>query len=393
MAPAAIKDSGQTEAGGAPVDVGQIRDLIPVTRRFAYLNHACVAAPPKPVTEAMTNYLLTRSTGGSEATNGWDHRLERIRRQAAHFIDAHADEITFTGSVSHGLNIVAAGIDWQPGDNLICAETEFPANVYPWTNLRRRGVEVRFAKARGNRILIEDIAALMDSRTRVVAISFVEFGTGYRNDLDALAALCHGGNAYLCVDSIQGLGALQFSAERTAVDFLATHSAKWMLGPIGAGFLFVRRGLLSRLDPVMIGWRSVVDRDDYYCYDSPLRATGERFEPGSLNNVGLVGMEAAIGLLLGVGLGEIESRIMALTDSLIAGLQSRGCVITSPAEDRRERSGIVCFRHPEQASEVLAQRFQAADVVVSLRGGLIRVSPHFYNSEEDLARLFGALPT
>jgi selenocysteine lyase/cysteine desulfurase len=392
MTPAPVKDSGQVEAHETPMDVGQIRDLIPVTRRFAYLNHACVAAPPKPVTEAMTNYLISRSTGGSEATNGWDHRLERIRHQAARFVDAHADEITFTGSVSHGLNIVAAGIDWQPGDNLICAETEFPANVYPWTNLRRRGVEVRFAKARGNRILIEDVAALMDGRTRVVAISFVEFGTGYRNDLDALAALCHEGNTYLCVDGIQGLGALQFSAERTPVDFVATHAAKWMLGPIGAGFLFVRRGLSSRLDPVMTGWRSVVDRDDYYCYDSPLRSTGERFEPGSLNNVGLLGMEAAIELLLGAGLGEIESRILALTDSLIRSLQSRGCVITSPMADWRERSGIVCFRHPEQASELLAQRFQAADVVVSQRGDVIRVSPHFYNTEEDLARLLGALP-
>jgi cysteine desulfurase/selenocysteine lyase len=389
---APIKDSGRVEAQETPMDVGQIRDLIPVTRRFAYLNHACVAALPKPVTEAMTHYLLSRSMGGSEATNGWDQRIERIRRLAARFIDAHADEITFTGSVSHGLNIVAAGIDWKPGDNLICAETEFPANVYPWTNLRRRGVEVRFARARGNRLLIEDVAALMDRRTRLVAISFVEFGTGYRNDLDTLAALCHGGNAYLCVDGIQGLGALQFSAKRTPVDFLATHAAKWMLGPIGAGFLFVRRERLSRLEPVMSGWRSVVDRDDYYCYDSPLRSTGERFEPGSLNNVGLLGMEAAMDLLLDVGLGEIEGRILALTDSLIKNLQNRACVITTPMADRRERSGIVCFRHPELAPEALAQQFQAADVVVSQRGDVIRVSPHFYNTQEDLARLLDALP-
>jgi cysteine desulfurase/selenocysteine lyase len=374
------------------MDIGQIRDLIPVTRQFAYLNHACVAAPPKPVTEAMTNYLLSRSKGGSEVTNGWDHCIERIRRLAARFIDAHADEITFTGSVSHGLNIVATGVDWKPGDNLICAETEFPANVYPWTNLRRRGVEVRFAKARGNRIIIEDVAALMDGRTRLVTVSFVEFGTGYRNDLDALAALCHEGNAYLCVDGIQGLGALQFSVKRTPVDFLATHAAKWMLGPIGAGFLFVRRDLLSRLEPVMSGWRSVVDRDDYFCYDSPLRSTGERFEPGSLNNVGLLGMEAAIDLLLGVGMGEIESRILALTDSLIESLQSRGCTITTPMADRRERSGIVCFRHPELAPEVLAKRFKASDVVVSQRGDVIRVSPHFYNTEEELERLLDALP-
>ncbi len=132
---------------------------------------------------------------------------------------AHRDEIVFTGSVSHGLNIVAAGLDWQPGDNLVCAETEFTANVYPWTNLRRRGVEVRFAPACDNCVLVEDVAALMDDRTRLMAISFVEFATGYRNDLDALASLCHQRGAYLCVDGIQGLGALQLSVTQTTSGF------------------------------------------------------------------------------------------------------------------------------------------------------------------------------
>ncbi len=387
-----IRDSGQIVAQETPMDIDQIRDLIPVTRRFAYLNHACVAAPPRPVTEAMTRYLQSCSEGGSEATNGWDQHEERIRQLTASFIEADTDEITFTGSVSQGLNIVAAGIGWKSGDNLICAETEFPANVYPWTNLRRRGVEVRFAKARANRISLEDVAALMDGRTRLVAISFVEFGTGYRNDLEALAALCHERKVYLCVDGIQGLGALQFSVKQTPVDFLATHAAKWMLGPIGAGFLFVRRDLLSLLEPVMSGWRSVVDRDNYFCYDSPLRSTGERFEPGSLNNVGLLGMEAAMDLLLNVGLDKIESRVLGLTDSLIEGLQGSKCVVTSPVANRRERSGIVCFRHPKQASEVLAERLQAAGVVVAQRGDVIRVSPHFYNTQEELERLLDTVP-
>jgi selenocysteine lyase/cysteine desulfurase len=165
-----------------------------------------------------------------------------------------------------------------------------------------------------------------------------------------------------------------------------------MLGPIGAGFLFIRRDLLTCLEPVMSGWRSVVDRDDYFCYDSPLRSTGERFEPGSLNNVGLLGMEAAMELLLDVGLGVIENRILALTDSLIESLQSRRCVITTPMADPRERSGIVCFRHPEKAPEVLSQRFRDAGVIVSQRGDVIRVSPHFYNTEGELGRLLDALP-
>jgi selenocysteine lyase/cysteine desulfurase len=373
------------------LDLSRVREDFPVTQQYAYLNHAAVAALPRPVVEAMTSYFQERGHRGSEALAEWESRLEGIRRLAARFVGAERDEIVFTANVSQGLNIVAAGLSWRAGDNLICAETEFTANIYPWTNLRRRGVEVRFAPTRANRILVEDVAALMDSSTRLVAISFVEFASGYRNDLEALAALCHKQDAYLCVDGIQGLGALELSVTDTPVDFLATHAAKWMLGPIGAGFLYVRRNLLPRLEPVMAGWRSVVDRDDYFRYDSPLRNSGERFEPGSVNVTGLLGMAAAMELLLSVGIAEIEQRILALTDSLIEGLHSRGYALATPIANRRERSGIVCFHQPGVDTSSLAARLAAADVVISQRGDVIRVSPHFYNSDEDLERLLAAL--
>jgi len=374
------------------MNLTQMRDLFPVTRRYAYLNHASVGALPEPVTHTMTRYLSKRGESGGIALTEWDADIERVRQACARFVGAHRDEIAFTGSISHGLNIVACGVDWREGDNLICAETEFTANVYPWTHLRRRGVEVRFAPARQNRILAEDVASLMDPRTRLVAISFVEFQSGYRNDLASLAALCHERGAYLCVDGIQGLGALQFSVAQTPVDFLAAHAAKWMLGPIGAGFLYIRRELLQVLEPAMAGWRSVVDRDNYFKYDSPLCDCGERFEPGSPNFGGLLGMEAAIELLLSVGIQEIETRILSLTDYLIKGLQASGCAIDTPIAGRRERSGIVSFRHRALDSAQLYERLQTAGVIVSLRGDLIRVSPHFYNTEDELDRLLAVLP-
>jgi selenocysteine lyase/cysteine desulfurase len=374
------------------VNVAQTREQFPVTQRYAYLNHASVGALSQAVVGAMTRYLTQRGNSGGEALVDWDADIEQIRQTCARFIDGNRDEIVFTGSISHGLNIVACGLDWREGDNLICAETEFTANVYPWTNLRRRGVEVRFVPARQNRILVEDVAAMIDRRTRLVAISFVEFRTGYRNNLDALAALCHERGAYLCVDGIQGLGALQFSVAQTPVDFMAAHAAKWMIGPIGAGFLYVRRELLQVLNPVMAGWRGVVDRDDYFKYDSPLRQSGERFEPGSPNFAGLLGMEAAIELLLSAGMAEIEARILALTDYLIAGLQAKGCAIGTPIQHRHERSGIVSFRHPAADPAELCERLHDADVIVSVRGDLIRVSPHFFNTEDDLDRLLAVLP-
>ena len=374
------------------MNVAQMREQFPVTQRYAYLNHASVGALSQAVVGAMTRYLAERGNGGGEVLVGWDADIERIRQTCARFIGGHRDEIVFTGSISHGLNIVACGLDWKEGDNLICAETEFTANIYPWTNLRRRGVEVRFIPARQNRILVGDVAAAIDGRTRLVAISFVEFRTGYRNNLDALAALCHERGAYLCVDGIQGLGALRFSVAQTPVDFLAAHAAKWMIGPIGAGFLYVRRELLPVLNPVAAGWRGVVDRDDYFKYDSPLRQSGERFEPGSPNFVGLQGMEAAIELLLSVGMAEIEARILILTDYLIAELQARGCTIGTPIQHRHERSGIVSFRHPAVDSAELCEHLHAADVLVSVRGDLIRVSPHFFNTGDDLDRLLAELP-
>jgi selenocysteine lyase/cysteine desulfurase len=362
--------------------------LFEVTKRYAYLNHASVGGLPRPVVEAMTHYLHSRAASGSEALVDWEaHIIERVRQQVAGFLGAHRDEIAFTGSVSHGLNIVAAGLDWQPGDNVVCAETEFPANVYPWTNLRRRGVEVRLVPARDNRILTKDVKDAVDTRTRLVAISFVEFASGYRNDLDALAGICHARGAYLCVDGIQGLGALHFSVRETPVDVMAGHAAKWMLGPIGAGFLYVRRELLDTLDPVMAGWRSVVDREAYFSYDSPLRETADRFEPGSPNVAGLVGLGTAVELLLDVGQDTIEARIFELTDYLIDRLRAQGCAIVSPVTHRGERSGIVSFRPPAIDLPTFAERLHAAGVIVSMRGDAIRVSPHFYNTIEDLERL------
>jgi selenocysteine lyase/cysteine desulfurase len=373
------------------MNLAQARSLFPVSQRYAYLNHASVAALPNPVVAAMDHYLREQALRGGQALQDWDQQLEEIRKLAARLIGAHRDEIVFTNSVSHGLNLVAAGLDWQANDNLICAETEFPANVYPWLNLQRRGVEVRFAPAHANRILLKDLVALMDTRTRLVAISFVEFGTGYRNDLAAIAEACRKRGICLCVDGIQGLGALQFDVRQIPVDFLATHAAKWMLGPIGAGFCYISRQQLARLEPVMTGWRSVEDRDNYFRYDSPLRQSGERFEPGSLNAVGLVGMAAGIDLLCSLGLDTIEARILGLIDHLIHGLQARGCTITSPIAHRGERSGIICFQHPELPASAIGERLIAADVIVSVRGDIVRVSPHFYNTEADLGRLLAVL--
>jgi len=372
-------------------DWDSLRRLFPITDRYAYLNHAAVGPLPEPAAQAMRGHISQRLGLEEAGDQGWDQRVENVRALAARLIKASPAEIAFVSNTSHALNIVAAGLRWQPGDNVVCAEGEFPANVYPWVNLRRRGVEVRFARAVHGRIPLESVALQVDGRTRLVAISFVEFFSGYRNDLAAISEVCRERGARLCVDAIQGLGALALDVGACGIDFLAVHSAKWLLGPIGIGFLFCRAERLAEIDLVMGGWRSVDGQGDYFRYDSEWYADARRFEVGSLNHLGIAGMGASLQLLLDVGIERIEARLMQLTDYLLAGVLDRGYTVITPHERPSERSGIVSFTPGQGSPEVLATQLQAAGVVISARGPCIRVSPHFYNTEAEIDRLLEVL--
>lgn len=375
------------------MDPVEARGLFPTTRTNAFLNHAGIAPLSKPVAEAMQQNIAWRlELGATSRREEEDWPTTHARRSLARLIGADEAEICLTRNTSHGLNIVAAGLPWQPGDNVVTAETEFPANVYPWKNLERQGVRVRFAPAQDNRILVEDVAALMDDRTRLVAISFVEFATGFRNDLLALAELCQAHGALLCVDGIQGVGGLALDVGQVPIDFLAVGGAKWLMGPIGTGFLFIRRQHISRLGLVMAGWFGTTDIHQHFRYDLPWREDARRFEEGSLNMIGAAGLDAAIKLLLAVGLDTIEQRILALTDRLIEGLERCGYQVISPVAHPSERSGIVSFQHQRHDPLQLEGRLCEANVVISRRGPFIRVSPHFYNNGDDVDRLLSALP-
>jgi len=374
------------------MEIAEARKLFPVTRHYAYLNHASISPLSTRVALAMAQVVVDFREHGGMNEERWMEQVEEVRKLVARLINARPEEIALTPNTSHGLIIVANGLDWQEEDNIVTAETEFPANVYPWVHLKRLGVETRFAPAREGRILVEDVAGMMDERTRLVALSFVEFGTGYRNDLAAIGELCRKRGVLFSVDAIQGLGALPLDVRTCRVDFLSAGGPKWLMGPEGTGIFYCREELIERLTPALIGWRSVVDRDDYYRYDSPLLPDARRFEPGTRNIPGLVGLGASLETLLEVGIPRIEEQVLALTDHLIEGLEARGYEVATPHERREERSGIVAFQHKEHPVDGLYRRLMEADVVVSLRGGTIRVSPHFYNVEEELDRLLEALP-
>jgi len=367
------------------------RELFPVTERYAYLNHASLAPLNRRTAEVMRRWIADWEARGTKASPA-PEVLEAYRARAAALLNAQADEIAFTRNTTEGLLLVARGIDWQPGDNIVTAETEFTANVYPWKNVEPEGVTVRRVPARGGRILVEDLLAAMDRHTRLLAISFVEFYTGYRNDLVRLGEACRRRGVLFCVDAIQGAGVLPIDVEAMHIDFLSAGGPKWLLGPMGAGLFYCRRERLNVLNPRFYGWMSTADPEDFFDYDQPLSPTATRFEPGTLSWPSLVGLMESIALLQEVGIARIADYVLDLTGELIAALRTRGYELVTPAARREERSGIVTFRHPDHASEALFNRLDAAGVVVSLRGDAIRVSPHFYNAWEDMAHLLEVLP-
>lgn len=380
--------------------------LYPVTKRYAYLNHAATGSISLPVERAIQRFIHSQSEAGSLAFEAFFPIVDKVRAQFAALIGADSKEIAFTKNVSDGLNIIASGLHLGRGDTVVTAETEFPTNVYPWLNLRSRGVEVRFVPARNGRILPEDIAATIDEHTRLVSLSFVEFGTGYRNDLAEAARLAHAAGALFCVDGIQGLGALQLDVAATGIDFLATGTVKWLLGPANLGLLYIRPQLLDFLKiTTQRSWLSVPVPFDLFNYAQPLRPDAARLEGGSNNMMGIAGLSAALAVFAAADMAEVEARVLALADLTRERLTAEGHEVISP-DGPQERSGIVCFRprrgssQSSQASETseavdvheLTHQLAERQVVVSPRNGLIRVAPHFYNIPADIERLIQALP-
>ena len=364
------------------------RALFPVTTRYTYLNHAAVAGLPRPATDALAAYWQTQSEDAVYSEAAAMPRIEHNRTQMARLIGADPDEIAWVQNTSVAVSLVAGNLRWQPGDNVVTTAEQFPTNVYPWLALRDEGVETRLVPRRSGRVLISDLVAHMDARTRLVAVSWVEFNSGYRQDIPALAAICRERGALLLVDAMQGIGGLAADVHAWDVDFVAMAAHKWLLGPQGLGTLYVRRARLDDLRPRMIGWRSVVDAGDYANYAQPWLPSASRFEGGTPNLSAHVAFAPVLDLLLEVGPARIERQILALTGQLLALLAEHGHQIVSPAGPG-ERSGIVCFvpRGGEAPAAVVA-RLEAAHISVAARSGVVRVSPHFYNTPAEIAALF-----
>ena len=365
------------------------RREFPVTQKYIYLDHAGVAPISLRVKTAIEMFLAESAEGGSFHYPVWAERIVEIRRACAQLINAGPDEIAFVKSTSHGLSIVAQGLDWRPGDNVLIYEKEFPSNIYPWLNLRSKGVEVRTIPSRDGRILFEDITRLINSRTRLLAISSVQFSNGFRIDLEKVGSLCRDNQVLLCVDAIQSLGMAPMDVKAFHIDFLSADAHKWLLGPEGIGIFYCSNGLAERLSPPLIGWKSVRNELAFDRPDFLLKTNCLRFEEGSMNLLGIFGLGAALDLLFEVGIEQIEQRVLDLGELILQEAEKRGYRALTPGA-RHERGGNITVSgnfDPARVRDALREK----RIMVNARGGGIRVSPHFYNIEEEIIAFFKML--
>ncbi len=355
----------------------------PVTRSKAFLNHAAYSPLPQPVVDVMREYNQDLCRYELD-----ESKYDLGKAVFARLVNAEKDELALVPNTSTGMNIIANMLEYPEGSNIVTTDLEYPSVVYPWLN-KKLGAEVRYVKNVSGRILIEDIERTIDERTVVVAVSHVEYVNGFRHDLRELAKMVHEKDAFLAVDAIQSLGAMPADVKEDDVDFLTASCYKWLLGPAGVGYLYVRKDLCDKFDPPFIGWASVrpevFDTIDFWdIWRLKLSRTASRFEVGSPSFIGFVGAAVAIELLLSVGIRKIQKRVIQLTDLLIDLVEALGLQVTSPKEPEH-RSGIVHFLI--DGAQEKAESLQKHGIIVSARSYGLRVSPHFYNTEEEIESL------
>jgi selenocysteine lyase/cysteine desulfurase len=374
---------------GGNMDGESLRDQFPVTKRWAFFDHAAVAPLSGAAARTLHEYADDYAENGQTAILRWLARVEAARRAVGRLLNADPLDVAFVPNTSAGVAIVAEGFPWQAGDNVVLPAEEYPANQYPWMNLAGRGVEVRRVPGRGPRVSIDDLRAAMDGRTRVLAISSVEFASGYRNNLDALGSLCRERGVYFFVDAIQGLGVLPLDVQKTPVDWLAADGHKWLLAPEGAGIFWCRRELVHRLHPTTVGWKSVVNETDFSTIDFTLKPHAGRWEGGTPNVPGVAALGTSLDMLLATGIDAIAERVLELTDYLCDRFERAGVRVFS-ARGPGEKSGIVSLDVPGDVKALVA-KYRAAGVVVNRRAGRLRASPHFYNTTDEIDRLVDAV--
>ncbi len=360
-----------------------IKNNFPTLQNMTYLNNAAMGIPPQRAISAMQKYLESRV----EAKGNFEKTLEafkKIRSNLALLLGGSTESYGFSPSTSHGLNTFAHGIDYPAGSNIVICDLEFPANYVPWQNAARvYGSELRVVRSKNGSVTHEDMAEKIDENTRVVAVSLVQFGSGYRTDVRRLARIAHEHGAYLVTDIIQAAGWQDIDLEKWDVDFAAAQAAKWLIGPIGAGFVYVKKDIIADVNPRFLGWWSVEKMHEFEYAERIANPDATKFEIGSPAMIAYVGFKESIKLLLEIPAGEREKAALDTGDYLRTRLSE---INVEFYEFPEENLSPIVSCQPDNIEE-LHEELQKNNIHCSVRNGRLRVSPHFYNTQEDVDRL------
>ena len=371
-----------------------LRALFPVAERAIYLNHAAVSAPPTPTINAIQAQLADVSQNGSVNFRRWLAVKESARRLVAAMLGAQPEQVAFVRNTSDGLSTVANGLDWRPGDNLVTFRHEFPSNLYPWLRVRDAlGVEVRVCEERDGCVDTDELITLIDDKTRIVALSQVQYASGFRADLERIGRVARAHDALLVVDVIQALGVIPLDVQAELVDVAAAACHKWLLTPEGVGLLYLSARARERIQPTLVGWTSVPNPDDYGNYEQGWNQGTLAWESGTAPVALIHGLEASLKLLNEVGIPRIQAYLEALTDHLCEQLRDTDYQVVS-SRRAGEKSQIVCIQHRAGLSSMdLYAHLKRRNIVTAPRGNRLRISPHLYNTLAEIDELVRALPS
>ncbi len=369
----------------------QFRSYFDVADRRIYLNHAAYAPLSRPVVHAMNEYFEHRLQGNPATWNIAESHMEGLRKNYAQLVAAPIERIAHMANTVSGINVLANGLDWQAGDHILLYADEFPSNVMPFLNLKERGVEVEFLVSEDARVSAGLFEAAIRPQTRLISVSSVQYLTGYRADLKAISDLCHSRDIIFSVDAIQSVGVIPTDVTAMGIDFMAVGGHKWMMSPLGTGFLYLTEALQSRLKLVHRGYMGHVNPIDFGNFDQELSPHARRFELGAFNATGMVGAEKAIELLLGCEPESIFRHVRKLINQFEWGLKELAYHKLYNFSDA-ESSSICMFTHEDPAlNKAVFAHLLDKKVNLSLRGEGLRIAPHYYNTSAEIDELLNLL--
>jgi cysteine desulfurase / selenocysteine lyase len=371
----------------------KIRRLFPATQKYTYLNSAAVSPPPTIAVEAVISQLKDVSENGSTNFNDWVATKDRARSLVAEMLHVESEQIAFLRNTSDGFASVANGLNWQKGDNIVSFDREFPANFYAWRNVRDKfGVELRLCPERDGRIDLDEFIGLIDSNTKLVSISAVQFASGFRADLERIGEAARKHDALFAVDMIQGFGAFGFDFPAQYVDIASGASHKWLFSPEGCGIFYLSDRARERIAPTLIGWISVETPWDFEDTEQSFKSTALAWESGTNGSALFYGLEQSLKLIHETGLKNIENYLEDLTDYLCELISGKNYQIIS-SRAKGEKSQIVCIKHQNGlASNEIFKQLENKNIIVSPRGSRLRIAPHFFNNRADIEKLAESLP-